>query len=70
MQINVAASSAVKALEKPDLFSPQALQAGLNNELDKIKMSLANSEISTLFRKRNVSLNDASCDSDVQMEKQ
>lgn len=65
MQINVAASSAVKALEKPDLFSPQALQAGLINEIDKIKTSLTNSEIGPLFHKGKLSLNDASYNSDV-----
>ncbi|KAF4402304.1 hypothetical protein G4B88_003225 [Cannabis sativa] len=40
--INHAANSAVKALERPKLFSPQLLQPNLNDKLHKIK-SLTNS---------------------------
>ncbi|EXC32453.1 hypothetical protein L484_012621 [Morus notabilis] len=46
--INLAASSAVKALEKPDLFSPHVLQAGFKGQLHKIKSSLTNSDINSL----------------------
>ncbi|KAF4387202.1 hypothetical protein F8388_008836 [Cannabis sativa] len=43
--INHAANSAVKALERPKLFSPQLLQPNLNDKLHKIK-SLTNSVFS------------------------
>ncbi|XP_022141897.1 uncharacterized protein LOC111012146 isoform X2 [Momordica charantia] len=33
--VNVAATSTVKALEKPELLSPQVLQAGLHERLEK-----------------------------------
>ncbi|KAB2635070.1 hypothetical protein D8674_025604 [Pyrus ussuriensis x Pyrus communis] len=50
--INAAANSAVKAFERPDLLSPQQLQAGLYNELHKIKSSLVKPEFNTGIQSR------------------
>lgn len=66
--IDLAASSAVKALEKPDVFSPQVLQAGLKDQLHKIKSSLINSNFKAFFLEGNLSTHDASCSSHVQIE--
>ncbi|XP_048431894.1 uncharacterized protein LOC103956552 isoform X1 [Pyrus x bretschneideri] len=61
--INAAANSAVKAFERPDLLSPQQLQAGLYNELHKIKSSLVKPEFNHLLLKGNLSSKEASCSS-------
>ncbi|KAM3003202.1 hypothetical protein FF2_033591 [Malus domestica] len=61
--INGAANSAVKAFERPDPLSPQQLQAGLYNELHKIKSSLVKLELNHLLLKGNLSSKEASCSS-------
>ncbi|KAJ9145849.1 hypothetical protein P3X46_028181 [Hevea brasiliensis] len=43
--INLAANFAVKVFERPDLFSPQALQANLDEQLKKFSSSLKTPEI-------------------------
>ncbi|PON81505.1 hypothetical protein TorRG33x02_226970 [Trema orientale] len=53
--INLAASSAVKTLERPDLFSPQVLQASLNDQLHKLKLSLTKSDTNSFSLKGNLS---------------
>ncbi|XP_015888471.3 uncharacterized protein LOC107423434 isoform X1 [Ziziphus jujuba] len=57
--INVAANLAVKALERPDLFSPQVLQAGLNDQLHKLKSSVRKPDINNFFLKGNSSSQEA-----------
>ncbi|KAM5550104.1 hypothetical protein ABKV19_001178 [Rosa sericea] len=53
--ISLAASSAVKALEKPELFSPQLLQASVNDQLHKITSSLPKPDLNYLLLKGNLS---------------
>ncbi|XP_022973473.1 uncharacterized protein LOC111472022 [Cucurbita maxima] len=38
--VNIAATSTVKALENPELLSPQVLQAGLHQRLEKFMSSM------------------------------
>ncbi|KAH7519732.1 hypothetical protein FEM48_Zijuj08G0068500 [Ziziphus jujuba var. spinosa] len=57
--INVAANLAVKALERPDLFSPQVLQAGLNDQLHKLKSSVRKPDMNNFFLKGNSSSQEA-----------
>ncbi|XP_008237756.1 PREDICTED: uncharacterized protein LOC103336488 [Prunus mume] len=66
--INLAANSAVKALERPDLLSPQLLQAGLNDRLYKIKSSLPKPEFNYFLLKGNLSSKAASSSSRKQTE--
>ncbi|PON77592.1 hypothetical protein PanWU01x14_027530 [Parasponia andersonii] len=67
MLINLAASSAVKTLERPDLFSPQVLQASLNDQLHKLKLSLTKSDTNSFPNsfslKGNLSSPSAGCSS-------
>ncbi|KAL5571781.1 hypothetical protein UlMin_021378 [Ulmus minor] len=51
--INLAASSALKALERPDLLSPQVLQAGLNDQLHKFKSHMTKLDMNNFFLKGN-----------------
>lgn len=63
LQINLAASSAVKALERPEL-----LQASLNDQLYKIKSSLPKPEFNYLIPKGNLSRAASSSSSCEQIE--
>ncbi|KAG6607525.1 hypothetical protein SDJN03_00867, partial [Cucurbita argyrosperma subsp. sororia] len=50
---NIAATSAVKALEKPELLSPQVLQAGLHERVEKFMLSVQNSAFHCGLQKTN-----------------
>ncbi|KAL0540511.1 hypothetical protein IC582_020519 [Cucumis melo] len=49
--VNVAAISTVKAVENPELLSPQVLQAGLQERLEKFTSSIQNSPFRLGFQK-------------------
>ncbi|PRQ22525.1 hypothetical protein RchiOBHm_Chr6g0251251 [Rosa chinensis] len=66
--ISLAASSAVKALEKPELFSPQLLQASVNDQLHKITSSLPKPDLNYLLLKGNLSQAASSSSSCEQLE--
>ncbi|XP_062019446.1 uncharacterized protein LOC133736025 [Rosa rugosa] len=66
--ISLAASSAVKALEKPELFSPQLLQASVNDQLHKITSSLPKPDLNNLLLKGNLSQAASSSSSREQLE--
>lgn len=68
LQINLATNSAVKVFGRPDLLSPQLLQAGLNDQLYKIKSSLPRPEFNYFLLKGNVSSKAASSSSCKQTE--
>uniref|UniRef100_A0A5B7BWK9 Uncharacterized protein n=1 Tax=Davidia involucrata TaxID=16924 RepID=A0A5B7BWK9_DAVIN len=51
--INFVASSAVKVLERPDLLSPQILQASLNDQLHKCVSSIHKPEFSLFALRGN-----------------
>ncbi|KAA0039289.1 uncharacterized protein E6C27_scaffold64G00830 [Cucumis melo var. makuwa] len=51
MYVNVAAISTVKAVENPELLSPQVLQAGLQERLEKFTSSIQNSPFRLGFQK-------------------
>ncbi|KAF5741943.1 hypothetical protein HS088_TW10G00951 [Tripterygium wilfordii] len=53
--INLAASSAVKVFEKPDLLSPQVLHASLNDQLHKIMSSIRKPEVNMFVGEENSS---------------
>lgn len=53
LQVNIAATSAVKALEKPELLSPQVLQAGLHERVEKFMLSMQNSALHCGLQKAN-----------------
>lgn len=68
LQINLAVNSTVKVLERPDLFSPKQLQAGLNDQLFKIKSSLSKPDFNYFFLNGNLSSKAASSSPRKQIE--
>lgn len=49
--VNIAAISTVKVVENPELLSPQVLQAGLRQRLEKFTSSIQNSAFHLGFQK-------------------
>ncbi|KAK2974092.1 hypothetical protein RJ640_020448 [Escallonia rubra] len=54
--INLAASSTIKVLERPDLLSPQRIQASVNDQLHKVISRLQKPDFSLLALKGSSSL--------------
>ncbi|GLT71549.1 hypothetical protein SLA2020_435590 [Shorea laevis] len=66
--ISLAASSAVKAMERTELLLPQVVQDSLNNRLHKFMSSLQNPEFNCLFLKGNLQSHATGCSSHLHME--
>ncbi|KAK3020789.1 hypothetical protein RJ639_047745 [Escallonia herrerae] len=54
--INLAASSTIKVLERPDLLSPQRIQASVNDQLHKVMSPIQKPDFSLLALKGSSSL--------------
>ena len=68
LQVSLAGSSAVKALERTELLLPQIVQDGLNDQLHKLMSSLENQKFNQLFLKENLQTNAVSCSSHLHMD--
>jgi hypothetical protein len=67
-QISLAASSAVKAMERTELLLPQVVQDGLNNRLHKFMSSLQNPEFNRFNLKGNMQSHASSHSSNLHIE--
>lgn len=62
-QISLAASSAVKALERTEQILPHVVQDGLNDHLHKFTSSLQSLELNSFFLKGNLQSHATGCSS-------
>jgi hypothetical protein len=67
-QISLAASSAVKAMERTELLLPQVVQDDLNNRLHKFMSSLQNPEFNRFNLKGNMQSHASSHSSNLHIE--
>ncbi|KAK9270059.1 hypothetical protein L1049_025632 [Liquidambar formosana] len=67
--INLATSSTVKILERPDLLSPQVFQASISDHLHKCMSSIQRPKFNLFSLEGNSQSHATSCSSHLQMER-